>query len=359
MKSIIVKFFFLFAFLLSMSQSIFAENKPDFNKVVFFGDSLTDNGNFYSHSAHLLPKYPPYYNGRFSNGYNWADLVSNELFSKFNISSENYAVGGATAYFHNPLDGYLPVTLAMEKDDYNIRYMLSDKSNTLYVIWIGANDYLPGNLNVDDATTNVVNAITSTIQSLVSNKGAEFFIVSIPDLSLTPQAAMNHFGDNYKDLVTMHNQKLHAAIVNLQSQYPHTKFIEFNFSDHPILNEVVTSAAYREAINKKYGVNITNVTDACWTGGFTHPTQQSIQQNLMQSLAAQKNESAVDTDKLAKEIVNNPSLLEVYRVQQMAVQDNQRCADADQYLFWDHMHPTAATHKVLAGILSDALFGNG
>ena len=46
-----------------------------FDQIVFFGDSLSDNGNLYKLFYKILPKSPPYYNGRFSNGPTWAEDV--------------------------------------------------------------------------------------------------------------------------------------------------------------------------------------------------------------------------------------------------------------------------------------------
>lgn len=57
--------FTLFVFLTSFNIYSFADPTPQFKQIVFFGDSLSDNGNFYNHSDHLIPKYPPYYNGRY------------------------------------------------------------------------------------------------------------------------------------------------------------------------------------------------------------------------------------------------------------------------------------------------------
>ena len=43
------------------------------HNLVVFGDSLSDNGN--SYAAVGLPK-PPYYEGRWTNGYNWVDYFT-------------------------------------------------------------------------------------------------------------------------------------------------------------------------------------------------------------------------------------------------------------------------------------------
>jgi phospholipase/lecithinase/hemolysin len=45
----------------------------NFQDLVVFGDSLSDNGNTFSTAG--LPK-APYYNGRWTNGPNWVDYFS-------------------------------------------------------------------------------------------------------------------------------------------------------------------------------------------------------------------------------------------------------------------------------------------
>lgn len=348
----------LIASLFCLNNISIADPAPQFQHIVFFGDSLSDNGNFYNHSNHTLPKYPPYYNGRFSNGYNWADDVSYDLFSKFGISSDNYAVGGATALLHNPFHGYLPVSISMEIADYKVRNLFSNKDNTLYCIWIGGNDYLQGASDPDQATNDVVNSIVSAVQSLASNDGAEFLIISMPYLPLTPEAKIKNLVDNYTQLVTLHNQKLHQAILNLRTQYPNTKIIEFNFADHQILRQIVHSQAYRDQINKTYHINITNVTDACWTGGITKPSPKLIEQSLQSANNLNNNQHAINTHQLAQQIADNPALFEAYRVGQLAAEGGTECGHPEQYIFWDSVHPTAAIHKILGAMMLAAILKN-
>lgn len=70
-----------------------------------FGDSLSDAGNVWDASkntAGLLPDpvVPPYYQGRMSNGRNWADHVADDLglgpLSASRVGGTNYAWAGAT-----------------------------------------------------------------------------------------------------------------------------------------------------------------------------------------------------------------------------------------------------------------------
>lgn len=332
-----------------------APSVPQFKHIVFFGDSLTDNGNLFKSLNDAIPKYPPYYNGRFTNGYNWSDLISYNLYSNYSIDAANYAVGGATAAFENPSDGYLPLTLMMECRDYELRNLLNSKDDTLYAIWIGANDYLSGRTDVDAATTNSVNAIVAVIKELAQNKNAQFLVVQLPDISLTPEARELNFVDNYKQLITMHNQKLHAAVIALRAEYPNVKIIEFSFIDHPVLRNIVESPTYREAINQKYNLDITDVTNSCWDGGYyaNKPSVSAIQRTLNSTAAPAQNSQA-----LAQQIASNPALMEAYRVGQMSENDAVVCSNPAQHVFWDHVHPTVGMHKVLAGMFLDTVLSN-
>ena len=70
-----------------------------YTRLVVFGDSLSDNGNLYAVTGGTQPLSPPYYQGRFSNGPVFTELLG------FNAGrytagapvtgSVNYAFGGA------------------------------------------------------------------------------------------------------------------------------------------------------------------------------------------------------------------------------------------------------------------------
>ena len=330
----------LIGLLIAMSAVAGDVAQPKFKRVVIFGDSLSDNGNLFRHTAGVIPAYPAYFNGRFSNGYVWSDDVTYQLYQKYFIPSDNFAVGGATAILHNPFGGYLPVTLSMEYDDYIAQNLTKNKDNTLFVIWIGANDYLPGNKDVDTVTTNVVNGIVSVVKKLAAIKGAQFFIADLPDLAVAPVAKERGLADNYAQLATAHDKKLHAAIAQLKKAYPQTQFIEFDFKQTPLLKKLVTDPSYRAALNKQYGVNLTNVTQACLTG-YLKNKNTTVALPYTDAKAAQ----------LARLIQKTPSLLEAYQMgAQLKTGDVSTCQNPDQHVFWDHMHPTSVVHQILSKI---------
>ncbi|HEY9665653.1 MAG TPA: autotransporter outer membrane beta-barrel domain-containing protein, partial [Coleofasciculaceae cyanobacterium] len=49
-----------------------------FNRMYVFGDSTSDTGNVFNASGRVLPPFP-YFNGRFSNGWNWVDYLAQDL----------------------------------------------------------------------------------------------------------------------------------------------------------------------------------------------------------------------------------------------------------------------------------------
>jgi outer membrane lipase/esterase len=76
---------FMSAFVCLTSAAIADPN--DYNRVIAFGDSLSDNGNLFKNTGQ--PPSPPYYNGRFSNGPTWIELLSNPAKSTNPGSSMN------------------------------------------------------------------------------------------------------------------------------------------------------------------------------------------------------------------------------------------------------------------------------
>ena len=64
----------LFILFFQTSVVLAGGGKP-FAQIIIFGDSLSDNGNIYRLDFGFIPKSPPYFKGRFSNGEVWADHV--------------------------------------------------------------------------------------------------------------------------------------------------------------------------------------------------------------------------------------------------------------------------------------------
>lgn len=344
-------------------------NKPSpFHKIVFFGDSLTDAGNLYKIIFKYMPKSPPYYDGRFANGFVWSDLVAQYYYQHHAVPSTNYAIGGEPIIFHSPTDGFLPYSLSISIHNYLMRTAFSDRARTLFIIWIGANDYLRAPKNSEENTTKIVNGFKSNIEDLIRRGGINFVILTLPDISKTPYSRSTDLGKKLKELIKQHNRKLLIAISELKNNYKSVNikvfdanFLFLDFLKHP------------DIYNKKYNEHIHNLSDACWEGGYTakhkkendemnNLTSQTIMDHMLNDLQSRKHQQLIPSNmpvhEIAHYIADSPALREVYRVNTLAAQGQRPCSEASSYFYWDKVHPSASVHRILSKGIIDFINEN-
>jgi phospholipase/lecithinase/hemolysin len=341
-----------------ISLSAYADEPTTYNQIVLFGDSLSDNGNLYNTSLHIIPKSPPYHEGRFTNGPTWSDLADTYFSTHHNIKIENYAVGGETTVFHNPFGGFLPYTFTMSLNNYLFHTLFNDKSHTLFIIWIGANDYLNGSTNPDIETTQVVQTIQQNIETLISKGAKNFLVLNLPDLSLTPLGIASTNAAVLHTLTTLHNTKLQAVLTAMQTLHNDVNVHYINVDD--IFTDL---SAHPEIYNQKYNTHISNISTSCWPGSYTYKNipdeEQSIQKYI--TIEYQKNSGAklkttdMDFKAMAHYIASSPSLKTAYDVSRGFADGQEACATPEQYIFWDRVHPTAATHFIIGSIMIDKI----
>lgn len=338
----------LFFVLLFCSSMAYAEVMK---QMVFFGDSLTDNGNLY-HYLKVIPKSPPYYNGEFSNGPVWADVLS-KTYPK--VEYANYAVGGATVVLRGPLQDSLPVNLREEVQDYLIRTKSSDRSHTLFAIWIGANDYMVSDSeDINVLTNQVIDSTIDTVHLLMDHGANMFMLVDLPNMSKVPYY-LEHAdeSDRVRLLSQLHHEKMIAAIQQLKAQNPDRVFIYIDA--YSTFDDI---SAYIDTYNQKYNthITITNSANGCWLGGYTLRDTQALSDALQRDL--QKNAGLnKDNQAWSTRIMQTPALQTVYALQSNA--DVVPCDNPDEHLFWDLVHPTAVVHRVFADIVKDKLIEAG
>lgn len=329
-------------------------------EIVFFGDSLTDDGNLLR-VLKIIPKSPPYYKGRFSNGSTWAEHVGNYFYDKDYVKYSNYAYGGATAILHSlRTDPFVaPIILPAELESYLIREPFKDKSKILYGIWIGANDYLYERTDeLDKLTNDVVANIVESITTLIAKGGQNFLILNLPDLSQTPYARAHDLVDRLNVISLMHNTKLTDAVMDLKTSHPNINFVYIDI--YTLFVDILKNP---DKYNQKYGTHVTDTTTVCWTGGMLglHKTNQI---NLSHELRAALQGNNVildkqfDIDSMSKTILNSPSLTTAYSVSKGYDEGNLPCNNPDGHLFWDELHPTAVIHRVLGQIIVETLQGH-
>lgn len=335
-------------------------------KIVVFGDSLSDNGNIYQATQFagwggtkickyvgfscqtkvpVIPQNPPYYKGRFSNGPVWIEDVAQQMNLTRSVTQfSDYAFGGAWVEgSESSGQGLAPDDLAIQVESYTALYPFEKGkvSDYLFVIWAGGNDYLGGRPDVDFATTNTVNIIQTQIDHLIQYGAKVFLILNLPDLGTTP-AATTHgasFAANLSALANSHNQKLAAMLAKEQKAHSDVKFVT-----------VDVMKQFRELVSHADQYKLKNVKDACYGGGYY---QKAI---VNASLLTQAND--LNTNKLYRIIASNAVLSDAYNTATLAAAGVRPCDNPDDYLYWDHIHPTKAAHQLLANVVSEQLKQN-
>ena len=175
--------------------------QPRYTSLTVFGDSLVDAGNIRTLGFGANPA-QGYFNGRFTNGYDYTDLLSISLFGTPTVASlmggTNFAYGGARATTTSAVPD-----LVEQLGQYS-GYLASGKAvdpNGLYVLNFGGNDIFAAQAagapaGFQDDSAFLINAATTYaggIQTL-SNLGARNFLITGfpvatgPGLSLSLEA---------------------------------------------------------------------------------------------------------------------------------------------------------------------------
>ena len=157
--------------LLALAASAFAQNRTFTNQYTF-GDSLSDSGNIFAATSALGGPNPPppYFQGRFSNGRVFAELLGNNLALVVTApstvkSSLNFAFGGATAGGSSPL----PPAMAIQLGLFQARAIAPAKTD-LFTVLFGANDLIPV-LSAPTTATNPANIDTAGANAAVAVAG--------------------------------------------------------------------------------------------------------------------------------------------------------------------------------------------
>jgi phospholipase/lecithinase/hemolysin len=263
-KQILVTGFALCAMLLPLT----AQAKTPFSQIVIFGDSLSDTGNTFQATG--IPPSPPYFQGRASNGPLWVEYLADDL----GLSSDrrtNYAFLGATSGKDNtaPLPPNTPPLPGLQQQLKNFKAQNTKADRrALYVIWVGANDYLGG--GVTDPFV-PVNNITSAVSTLASYGAKNILVVNLPDLGRIPATRNNvETANNLNALTQFHNVGL-AATLKVLSRKTDTNIVS-----------VDVNSLFRRAIANPSEFGLTNVTDACLTqaGVCSNPNAYLFWDNL-------------------------------------------------------------------------------
>jgi outer membrane lipase/esterase len=293
---------------LALPASALAQQESQ--RLVFFGDSLSDPGNYYLAygTVSQAPFAPipdaPYASTAgytFSDGRTWAEQLAAQLDSPASGRPAlarpgeftNYAVGRARARPDAP--AFSAYDLSSQ-----VGLFLSDfhghaRPGALYVIWIGANDLDdalqalesdPSGASSAAIAQAAIESVAANIQTLYVTGARKFLIPNLPDLADTPAvqalgpAAVGAAGQ----LTALYNAGLAQAISQLQV-LPRISLVQFD-----------VDALMQRVIADPKAYHLADVTDACLKFFTTV---------------------------------------------------NPVCQRPRQYLFWDGIHPTVAGHEIL------------
>jgi len=309
-----------------------------FNKMVVFGDSLSDNGNFYAQTEGSIPA-APYYQGRFSDGPVWVEVLAKEL----NLDTKNtqqftdyaFALAWAADTNDEGSGGLVPLSWEIKQYMENDATHGADAKDTLYVIWIGSNDYLKDRSDENDhvMVSNAINDIQKGIHRLIANGAKHFLILNLPDLGQTPAAKQAGPAEaaHLTALAQQHNKALSAILRDEKAAHQDVQFIEFDLA-----------AYFDDLVHHPEKYNMSNVTTPCFAKGLgstdTTPPQTVQIGNKRIEL---KNHSAFQT------------------MQRLAGSNKQQeqdvCSTPSTFLFWDYVHPTSTAHGLIAKFIAEEL----
>ena len=219
-----------------------------FSNFVTFGDSSVDVGNVFLGSNQAFPSSPPYFNGRFSNGRVFVELIAEELGLSASTPSlaggDNYAFGGAelgdgtstdnTPNIGQQINSYLAGNTPTEDD--------------LIFISAGSNNNFQDADNLPNPA-DVVSLLTSHLTTL-ANAGAEnFAVANIPPLGNAPLITSPEDATAVNSAISEYNTLLDTELDTLEDSLD----IE--------IYELDLDATFQNIIDDPAAFEITNVTD--------------------------------------------------------------------------------------------------
>ncbi|KEI35007.1 hypothetical protein FRA_43c10830 [Francisella sp. W12-1067] len=319
----------------------------DVERILIFGDSLSDYGNLYGYTNGTIPKSIPYNKGMFSNGAVWSDILNNSLKDKIKIS--NYAVGGATVVFEPSwTDIGLPYTLGTEISSYSVDTGAHDTDKTFAIFFIGANDYLTIDVSQDPSTIpDIAKQVTDKIKvAIQSVKASKTLIIGLPDLSLTPESIEIGNQALLKEVSKLHNEYLKQ----FADMDDNVDFLSLDEMFNTLINDT-------DKFNQTYSTNLSpdKIHKSCWLGSYfalnSLLDKKEFYKNLLasnpeieenDSRQLQLNDMDLNLNVMDKIPLNSDITSAI-----LAAETGTLCANPQEFAFFDKVHPTYQVHKAL------------
>jgi len=300
-KQLIAAGFVLFSFMLPQKASA-----GNFSQLYVFGDSVSDSGNVFNATGGMIPASPPNFNGRYSNGPNWVDYLGNELGLQPTLVTNlnttiptqgiNFAFGGSGSGLGNVVapDAPLPGILG-QVNLFTQSLMANNQTADPNALYAV---WTGGNdLLFTDPTdsTTPVNNINQALNTLVAVGVRNLLVLNLPDLAQVPRVRTGNIDPAiYTQSTIEYNAGLEATI-NVLSQNPNLNVIPVDAKG--LFNRFVTTPS-------EFG--FANATDFCL------------------------------------DISTNNIICQ---------------GDSNTFVFWDELHPSTTTHRLIADTALVAIRG--
>jgi phospholipase/lecithinase/hemolysin len=273
----------------------------DYDRLVVFGDSLSDPGNAYELTGTalkppytaLIPDYPYARGGHhLSDGATWIERLAKKM--KLHKSAgpalrvpgkfSNYAIDRSRACTDSPSPSYIDLTTQVGMF---LDYFGAASDRSLYVLFAGGNDVRDALVNPEMGEMKLGCALLSlsdNIQTLIEAGARTFLIPNVPNLGLVPAVALqgSEAQQGATEVSYFFNQQLESILTDIEAAYGGLVTF-YRLDTFGLLTQV--SAKHPEL----------NVTDPC-IDVFTGTV----------------------------------------------------CKHSKKYLFWDGIHPTRTGHKLIA-----------
>lgn len=166
-----------------------------YTDLIVFGDSLSDVGNTNYWTGGIYPG-SNYYQGRFSNGPTYAERLSTGLglgaLTRDGAGGDNFAYGGAETNGPGGFEGLVINSLVEQVTAYLNRLGgAAPNPQTLFVVFIGANDYLRGG---QTSAATPAGVVQTQFNRLINAGARQLLGVNLPLLGLTPEYLTNPTG---------------------------------------------------------------------------------------------------------------------------------------------------------------------
>jgi phospholipase/lecithinase/hemolysin len=228
------------------SLALAKPKKANFDTLVTFGDSWTDNGRlgYYINNGGKAPppgQMHPESTETASGGLSWAQYAARDA----NAALRDYAVGGAVcsnsivarhfAMINRTFPAIVDDQLPSFKTDIKFKSLYPHRTadNTVYAVWIGTNDlgfdaFLSDSQAPGKTISDFVSCVFGVLDEIYKTGGRRFVVLNAGPLELTPLYAHPDNGGTYDSMfwttktqynITQYSQKIREFSTSVNTMY--------------------------------------------------------------------------------------------------------------------------------------------